>query len=191
MALNKAHLEFLASPVWAEMLRSDLLPWLTRVADLGDCVLEVGPGPGLTTDLLRERTPVVIAIEADPHLAASLAARLSGTNVTVIHGDATKSRLESNRFSAVTCFGVIHHMPSAELQDRLFAEVHRVLRPEGMFVATDSLDLEAIRRFHVDDVFVPLDPETLDVRLRAAGLGSVVVEATAYELRFTARKPAA
>jgi SAM-dependent methyltransferase len=189
--VNKAHLEFLASPAWAEMLEADLLPWLARVADLGDCVLEVGPGPGLTTDLLRERAPIVIAIEADPHLAASLAARLSGTNVTVVHGDATKSGLESNQFSAVTCFGVIHHMPSAELQDRLFAEVQRVLRPEGVFIATDSLDLEAIRRFHLDDVFVPLDPETLDVRLRAAGFTSIDVARSGYELRFRARKPTA
>src|SRR5215472_8339017 len=115
------------------MLETDLLPWLTRVGDLGDCVLEVGPGPGLTTDLLRERTAVVIAIEADAELAASLAARLSGSNVTVMHGDATKSGLDSDRFSAVTCFGVIHHMASAALQDRLFHEVHRVLRPAGVF----------------------------------------------------------
>jgi len=45
--------EFLASPDWARMLETDLLPWLGRVADLGDDVLEVGPGPGLTTDKLR------------------------------------------------------------------------------------------------------------------------------------------
>ena len=50
--MNKAHLEFLASPVWAEMLQTELLPWLAQVADLGDYVLEVGPGPGLTTDIL-------------------------------------------------------------------------------------------------------------------------------------------
>lgn len=188
--MNKAHLEFLASPAWAEMLRAELVPWLVQVADLGDCVLEVGPGPGLTTDVLREHTAKVIAVEADPDLATALATRLSGTNVTVLHADATKSGLEANRFSAVTCFGMLHHMPSATLQDRLFAEAYRMLRPGGVFVATDSLDLEAIRRFHADDVFVPLDPATLEARLHAVGFTSVCIAPTSYELRFTARKPA-
>ena len=54
--MNEFHLQMLASPMWAEMLQRDLLPWVDSVADLGDDVLEVGPGPGLTTDLLRERT---------------------------------------------------------------------------------------------------------------------------------------
>lgn len=44
-AMNQAHLEFLASPAWAQMLETDLLPWIERVADLGDDVLEIGPGP--------------------------------------------------------------------------------------------------------------------------------------------------
>jgi SAM-dependent methyltransferase len=188
--MNKAHLEFLASPVWAEMLQAELVPWLVRVANLGDCVLEVGPGPGLTTDVLRERTSKVIAVEADRALATALATRLSGSNVTVLHADATKSGLEANRFSAVTCFGMLHHMPSAELQDRLFAEAYRMLRPGGVFVATDSLDSEAIRRFHADDVFVPLDPATLEARLQAVGFTSIRIAPTSYELRFTAGKPA-
>jgi SAM-dependent methyltransferase len=188
--MNKAHLEFLASPVWAEMLKAELLPWLAQVADLGDYVLEVGPGPGLTTDILRGRTSKVIAVEADPELAAALATRLSGTNVTVLHADATKSGLESGRFSAVTCFSVLHHMPSAEIQDRLFGEACRMLRPGGVLVATDSLDSEAIRKFHTDDVFVPLDPATLESRLHVAGFASVRIAPTTYELRFTATKHA-
>jgi len=42
------------------MLERDLLPWVASVTDLGDDVLEVGPGPGLTTELLSRpgrRTP--------------------------------------------------------------------------------------------------------------------------------------
>ena len=132
----------------------------------------------------------MVAVEADRELAAALATRLSGTNVTVFHTDATKTGLESNRFSAVTCFGVLHHMPSTELQDRLFGEACRMLRPGGVFVATDSLDLEAIRKFHTDDVFVPLDPSTLEARLQVAGFTSVRIAPTTYELRFTATKPA-
>jgi len=187
--MNKAHLEFLASPQWAQMLETDLLPWLMRAVDLGDDVLEIGPGPGLTTDLLRRRTSKVTAVETDEHLAAALAARLAGTNVDVIHADGTDAGLASNRFSAATCFSMLHHMSSAAMQDRLFAEVYRVLRPGGTFIGTDSIDLPAIRDFHRDDVFVPVDPETLGARLEVAGFTQSCVEVASYEVRFHARKP--
>src|SRR4029079_11446379 len=116
------HLQFLASPEWARMLETDLLPWVLDGVDLGDDVLEVGPGPGLTTDLLRSRTPKLTAVELDPELAEALAARLEGTNVDVVHADATNTGLPSERFSAATCFSMLHHMPSPALQDHLFVE---------------------------------------------------------------------
>ena len=187
--MNEMHLEFLASPEWAKMLETDLLPWLLEVADLGDDVLEVGPGPGLTTDLLRQRTRKLTALELDPELSAALAARLAGTNVEVIHADATESGLASNRFSAATCFSMLHHMSSPEVQDRLFVELHRMLRPSGAFVATDSVDSEPIRMFHVDDVFVPVDPDTLRSRLEGVGFTDVGIEVADYQVRFNATKP--
>ena len=52
--MNEAHLQFLASPEWARTIETELLPWVLDVADLGDDVLEIGPGPGLTTDALRQ-----------------------------------------------------------------------------------------------------------------------------------------
>ena len=187
--MNEMHLQFLASPEWAKMLETDLLPWVLDVADLGDDVLEVGPGPGLTTDLLRHRTPKLTAVELDAELAAALATRLAGTNVEVIHADATESGLASNRFSAATCFSMLHHVPSSEVQDRLFAEVYRMLRASGAFIATDSVDSEPIRQFHVDDVFVPVDPDTVGARLEAVGFTNVGVELADYQVRFSARKP--
>jgi SAM-dependent methyltransferase len=171
------------------MLETDLLPWLVGVADLGDDVLEVGPGPGLTTDLLRARADRVTAVEVDGALAAALAERLSGSNVEVIHGDGTDTGLASGRFSAATSFAMLHHMPTPELQDRLFAELYRVLRPGGAFVGTDSRDLEAIRAGHVDDVFVPVDPATLGSRLEAVGFRGVMVDVGDYQIRFSASKP--
>jgi SAM-dependent methyltransferase len=187
--MNETHLQFLASPEWRHMLQTDLLPWLLSLGGFGDDVVEVGPGPGLTTDLLRERTAKVTAIEVDQSLARALAARLAETNVTVIHGDGTDTGLPANRFSAATCFSVLHHMPTPELQDRLFAEVYRVLRGGGMFVGTDSRDLDFIRAGHVDDIFVPLDPATLDARLEAVGFEHVAMDQDDYHIRFHATKP--
>ena len=53
--MNETHLRYLASPQWAATVRDDLLPWVLGSSDLGDDCLEVGPGPGVTTDLLRAR----------------------------------------------------------------------------------------------------------------------------------------
>jgi hypothetical protein len=69
------------------------LPWALARVDLGANVLELGPGPGLTTDLLRKRVPQLTAIEIDRRLAESLASRLNGSNVQVVKGDATEHRL--------------------------------------------------------------------------------------------------
>jgi hypothetical protein len=53
--MNDAHLRICASPQWAAFVESELLPWVLREQDLGDEVLEVGPGPGLTTDVQEDR----------------------------------------------------------------------------------------------------------------------------------------
>src|SRR5437588_12702690 len=115
--MNETHLAFLSSSEWAQMLETDLLPWIRATADLGDDVLEIGPGPGLTTDLLRARVARVTAVELDDDLASKLTERLAGTNVDVIHADATASGLPGDRFSTATCFSMLHHMPAPDLQD--------------------------------------------------------------------------
>jgi SAM-dependent methyltransferase len=188
--MNQAHLEFLASPAWARWLETELLPWLLTIGDLGDDLLEIGPGPGLTTDLLRARVPRMTAVELDSALASALVERMTGTNVEVVHADATASGLPSDRFSAAACFSMLHHIPTPADQNRLFAEVYRVLRPGGTFVATDSKDLDVIRVFHEQDVFVPLDPDELGDRLGSAGFTTIEVSPTGFEIRFSAKKPA-
>jgi SAM-dependent methyltransferase len=126
----------------------------------------------------------------DPALGRSLAERLSGTNVDVIVADATEAGLPASRFSAAACFSVLHHMPSAEHQDRLFTELHRVLRPGGIFVGQESLDLDMIRTGHAGDTFVPVDPDDLSRRLEAVGFGPTTTDVVGYHFRFLSRKPA-
>jgi len=188
--MNESHLRALASPQWAQILENNLLPWVTSVADLGDDVIEVGPGPGLSTDLLRRGAARVTAVEIDPVLAGALTERLAGTNVVVVNGNAAETGFPGGRFSAAACFSMLHHVPTADEQDRIFRELFRVLRPGGVLVAVDAYDNARIREAHTDDVFVPLDPETLADRLAAAGFAGVGIERAEYEIRFYAGKPA-
>lgn len=68
-------------------------PTLRRIADAveakpGEAVIEIGAGLGGLTAELATRAERVIAIELDDQLADELRRRFSGTNVTVVQGDA-------------------------------------------------------------------------------------------------------
>lgn len=175
-----------ASPQWARYVEGTLLPWVLGERELGPDVLELGPGPGLTTDVLLRRVPRLTVIELDEALAQALARRLAGLPITVVCGDATSTGLSEACFSAVTCFTMLHHLPTPGDQDRLFAEALRVLRPAGLLLGTDGLDTPARRELHEDDIFVPVDPETLPDRLYTAGFTDVQVEVDGDRVRFAA-----
>jgi SAM-dependent methyltransferase len=193
--MNERHLQICASAEWAETVQHEILPWAVGDRDLGDDVLEVGPGPGLTTDVLRKSIGRLTAVEVDQSLATALADRLSGTNVEVVHADGTSLPFEAGRFSGATSFTMLHHVPSPAAQDRLLSEVRRVLRSGGLLVGVDSIDHPDWREIHVGDTCVPVDPDTLPERLRQAGFVDVEVEikhlpdGPARRFRFAARAP--
>lgn len=60
---------------------------------------------------------------------------------------------EDASLGAVVCFTMLHHVPPRVLQDRLFAEARRVLRPDS----TTSLPF---RLLHLGDTMARGDPET-------------------------------
>jgi SAM-dependent methyltransferase len=175
--MNEDHLVVCASPEWATYLEEELLPHALAGVDLGDDLLEIGAGPGRTTDLLRHQVARLTAVELDDDLAAQLTTRLAGTNVDVVHADATAMPLPEDRFSAAVSFSMLHHVPTAALQDRIFAELARVVAPGGTVVFCDSVYSAALADFHVDDTFNPVDPARLVARLVAAGLTGVSVDA--------------
>jgi SAM-dependent methyltransferase len=187
--MNEGHLAYLVSDAWRETLTNEILPWVLEDHTLGADLLELGPGPGLTTDLLRGLVTRLTAVEIDEALAAGLAARLAGTNVEVLSADATDLPLLDDAFDSVACLTMLHHVPTADAQDRLLAEAHRVVRPGGILVGYDSIDTPMVRDAHEDDVFNPVDPATFSTRLQAAGFGRVETEREAHRLRFIAVKP--
>jgi len=188
--MNILHRRYCRSDNWRQAVQHGMLPWVLGDIDLGANVLEIGPGPGVTTDWLRERVPALTCIEIDRKLAGALKARLDGTNVTVVEGDATAMPFPDKSFDSAVCFTMLHHVPSRELQDRLLAETARVLKPGALFTGSDSTPSFRFRLFHVFDTCVPADPETFAARLEAAGFADAqIVRQPQYNtFKFSARR---
>jgi ubiquinone/menaquinone biosynthesis C-methylase UbiE len=185
--VNKAH-EKCGSEEWRTAIREVILPWALNDTDLGDDVLEVGPGYGATTDVLSQAVPRLTSVEIDDELAAMLTDRFADVpTVEIVNGDATSLSYADNRFSGAACFTMLHHVPTVELQDQLFAEVARVLRPGAPLVASDSLGSEELKAHHEDDTYNPVDPATLPDRLAAAGFVDVNVRVNEFGWGVIAR----
>jgi SAM-dependent methyltransferase len=178
------------SDEWRAVVRNAILPWALGEIDLGDDVLEVGPGYGATTDVLGERLSRLTAVEIDEQLAAMLRTRFAAnTNVTIVRGDATALDFPNGRFSGAASFTMLHHVTTKQLQDHLFSEVFRVLRPDGVLVAGDSLDSPELAAHHEGDIYNPIDPAGLLDRLLSVGFLDVEVKTNEFGWAAHARKP--
>lgn len=185
--MNEAH-ERCGSDEWRQIIREVILPWAIGEVDLGDDVLEVGPGYGATTDVLSESVPQLTSVEIDDELAAMLRQRFAAKpSVEIVRGDATALTYTDGRFTGAACFTMLHHVPTVKMQDRLFAEIARVLRPGAALVASDSLASAELEAHHEGDTYNPVDPTTLPSRLAAAGFGDVAVKTNDYGWSAVAR----
>jgi SAM-dependent methyltransferase len=182
--MNAAHMDFCLSDDWKQMLEELVLPPALDGVDLGDDVLEIGPGPGFVTDVLRDRTARLTAVEIDPVLYEPLAERLAATNVEVVLGDAADLPLGDDQFSGAASFNMLHHVPTTELQDRIFSELARVLLPGGTLVAVDGTHSEGTAAFHEGDTYNPI--ETADVAARVEAAGFIDVHVRDFDLGWIA-----
>ncbi|MGA7172397.1 MAG: class I SAM-dependent methyltransferase [Candidatus Dormiibacterota bacterium] len=186
--MNRYHQRLCRSADWADFVAGEMLPAALDGADIGPRVLELGPGYGASTRGLLERTHSLAAVESDPKLVDHLRQEF-GPTLDVVLGDATRLPYGDASFSAVVCFTMLHHLPSAEAQDRLFAEVARVLEPGGVFVARDSGGGWRFRLIHLGDICTPVSPRGLRPRLRQAGLQPVEITAVPGMVQFRALRP--
>lgn len=186
--MNLCHRLCCSSDRWAQTVENQLLPWVLADVELGDNVLEIGPGYGANIRVLIDKAPHYTAVEIDPPMAQRLRARY-GDRAQIINGDGTATGLPSDEFSSVVCFTMLHHVPTPALQDQLFAEAFRVLRRGGTFAGSDSVGSLRFRLVHFRDTCNPVSPNTLPEKLRAAGFGDIEVDARDSRVRWRAVKP--
>lgn len=100
------------SQEWAAHIQEEILPSLTEHTDLGEDMLEIGPGPGAATEWLRHRVKRLTALEVEPAAAATLADTYAGSNVEVVIGDAAELGYPDESFDSVGTFTMLHHVPT-------------------------------------------------------------------------------
>ncbi len=186
--MNENHARLCTSPEWAQFIQTAVLPALTRDVDLGDRMLEIGPGPGAATEWLRGRVGALTAIEVDSAAAALLVDRYAGSNVEIVTGSADGLRYPAESFDSVGCFTMLHHVPTLASQNKILAEALRVLRPGGVLIGSDSLASSDLHHFHSGDAYNPVDPASLLSRLQTVGFANITVIVDEI-LKFVAVKP--
>ena len=190
--MNRIHRLYCRSDTWARRLDAELLPWALKGVEVGGRVLEVGPGPGLTSARIAPRASAYIAAEIDPDLARAASAAVEDVpHAAVVRADGTRLPLADGCIDVALCFTMLHHVPTPALQDELLADMARVLRPGGVLAGSDSRTSLRFRLFHIGDTMTIVDPQTFPGRLRAAGLEDVHVDAGRRSLRWRARRPGA
>jgi ubiquinone/menaquinone biosynthesis C-methylase UbiE len=186
--MNDDHAQLCASPEWAQYVQTDVLAPLLRNVDLGERMIEVGPGYGATTVWLRKRVGTLVALEADADTARELADRCGGGNVEVIVGDASALPDGVGDFDSAGSFTMLHHVPTRAKQRAVLAELVRVLRPGGVLVGSDSPASDGLRDFHTGDTYNPVPPAELLVWLQDLGCSPITVS-VGDAVTFVAYKP--
>jgi SAM-dependent methyltransferase len=96
-------------------------------------IVDLGSGTGLSTRAWADRADEIVGVEASPEMRGQAEAAASAPNVRYIQAFAQGTGLPAAAADVVTCSQSFHWMdPVATL-----AEVARILRPGGVFVAYD------------------------------------------------------
>jgi ubiquinone/menaquinone biosynthesis C-methylase UbiE len=184
--VNLLHSVYCRSSHWTHEV-GELLSRAAADAALGDHLLEIGAGRGAMTPLLAARVPRVTVVDLDDAAIAAVRRRM-GDRASVVRGDATSLPFATSVFSAAAVFAMLHHVPAPAQQDLVLREIARTLRPGGTVIGAEAPSSLLLRLFHLGDTFVPLPPETLDARLRAAGFEDVRIQTWSRYLIFEGMK---
>jgi hypothetical protein len=108
--MNLVHRWLCSSASWKNVVGTCILPGMLEGVNLGADLLEDGPGPGVSTNLLGARVARLTCVEIDRSYADK-PRRRAPENVRVLCEDATKMSLADGSFDAAVCFTMLIMCP--------------------------------------------------------------------------------
>lgn len=134
IAFFDAHAESDEYDVFAPQSNERLIAAFVRLSGLprGARVADLGCGSGVFTELLRRAGYSSVGLDISPKLVALGRAKYPG--LELIEGDAENLPFDGESLDGLLLSGLVHHFPDPR---RLAAEVRRVLKRGGRFVAFD------------------------------------------------------
>jgi ubiquinone/menaquinone biosynthesis C-methylase UbiE len=142
MILNRLEFMLMNNPFRAALQRHVEVRRFLRMGgpQRGAKALEIGCGRGVGAELILDvfGAAAVDAFDLDPRMVAKARRRLCsrGSSVRLWVGDAAVINAPDAAYDAVFDFGIIHHVPNWR---GVLLEVHRALRPGGVFYAEEPL----------------------------------------------------
>jgi len=104
-----------------------------------DCIVELGPGTGVFTELIHQdmrASAKFIAIERNQHFVTEVSRRYP--NISIYHDCATNTKKYLDSHGHTDCDCIVSGLPWSsfrkELQERLIDIIFDILRPGGRFV---------------------------------------------------------
>ncbi|MGB2666342.1 MAG: class I SAM-dependent methyltransferase [Candidatus Acidiferrum sp.] len=189
--MNAAEHFFCSSSLWRHLTSRKLLPWILGGASLGDHLLEIGAGYGPATGHLQTRVRRITSLDYDHNSSLQLKSQNNVGAIAAVQGDASQLPFACETFSSALAILVLHHLRSTELQDQMFVEAFRVLRPGGVFIGFEIPDNWLHRAGHIRSTFTPMVPSSAFPRLNAAGFSKISLDVRRGGFRFTATRPTA
>jgi ubiquinone/menaquinone biosynthesis C-methylase UbiE len=134
IAFFDAHAEADAYDVFTPDSSARLIDACVRLLALrrGARVVDLGCGSGVFSDLLRRAGFACVGIDISPKLVAL--GRRKFPTVEFLQGDVEHLPFPDASFDGALLSGLVHHFPDPS---RCAAELFRILRPGGRFVAFD------------------------------------------------------
>jgi ubiquinone/menaquinone biosynthesis C-methylase UbiE len=107
---------------------------LAECVHIGDKVLDLGCGNGRLVDAFRGKVIEYAGIDNSEKLVEIAKKKHPAQDFHFFDG--LRIPFEDNKFDAVFCIAVLHHVPGSQLRGEFLSEIRRVLKPGGKLILT-------------------------------------------------------